>query len=164
MMQTTTAAIAEVVFEINEVSKEYPGVKALSNITLTGYRGEVLAICGANGAGRSTLAKIIAGQEHPSAGRIWVEGYDSEIRSPANAEDASILLMHEEPLISTPSQLPRTCSSRSCRAPTTSSRGTSSPRRRRRWPRRPWPLSVSATSAHRPPRAHSLLACDRCWP
>lgn len=95
MTQTAT----EVAFQIVGVSKEYPGVKALSNVTLTGYRGEVLAICGANGAGKSTLAKMIAGQEQPSAGQIRVEGYDSNISSPSNAEDAGILLMHQEPVI-----------------------------------------------------------------
>lgn len=48
----------------------------MDDVTVTGYAGEVLAICGANGAGRSTLSKILAGQEPPTAGTVSATGSD----------------------------------------------------------------------------------------
>lgn len=95
----TTAGRKVEAFSLNQVSKSYPGVQALKSVSLTGYTGEVLAICGANGAGKSTMAKILAGQEQATTGSVSVTGYDSEIRSPSDAEEAGILLMHQEPLI-----------------------------------------------------------------
>jgi ABC-type sugar transport system ATPase subunit len=89
----------QVAFEIQNVSKQYPGVQALNSVSLTGYAGEVLAICGANGAGKSTLARLLAGMESPSAGSIAVTGYDGPVRSPSDAVDAGILLIHQEPVI-----------------------------------------------------------------
>lgn len=88
-----------VAFDVSGVSKTYPGVKALDNVSLTGYAGEVLAICGANGAGKSTLARLLAGQEFPTEGTIHITGHDTPIDGPADAADAGILLMHQEPMI-----------------------------------------------------------------
>ncbi|MDJ0336682.1 sugar ABC transporter ATP-binding protein [Cryobacterium sp. PH31-O1] len=93
------AATQPVAFEVRGVSKSYPGVKALDAVSLTGYAGEVLAICGANGAGKSTLARMLAGQELPSDGDIRISGYEGRIDGPAAADDAGILLMHQEPVI-----------------------------------------------------------------
>ncbi|HOP25519.1 MAG TPA: ATP-binding cassette domain-containing protein, partial [Defluviitoga sp.] len=53
-----------------EVTKEFPGVKALSNVSIDFYPGEVHAIVGENGAGKSTLMKIIAGVYKPTSGKI----------------------------------------------------------------------------------------------
>lgn len=86
-------------FVINNASKSYPGVQALEGVSLEGYPGEVLAICGANGAGKSTLAKLLAGQELPSGGSISINGYSGQVKSPSDAEEAGILLMHQEPLV-----------------------------------------------------------------
>ncbi|MGD0874651.1 MAG: sugar ABC transporter ATP-binding protein [Acidimicrobiales bacterium] len=89
----------EVAFDLRGVSKRYPGVLALDSVSLTGYAGEVLALCGANGAGKSTLGRLLAGQEQPTAGTITVTGYDKHIRTPADADNAGILFMHQEPVI-----------------------------------------------------------------
>lgn len=89
----------EIAFSVEDVSMIFPGVRALSGVSLVGYPGEVLAICGANGAGKSTLAGVLAGQTKPSEGRVRIAGYDGEIDSPSDAEDAGILLMHQEPLV-----------------------------------------------------------------
>ncbi|MEP6561185.1 MAG: ATP-binding cassette domain-containing protein, partial [Nakamurella sp.] len=86
-------------FVARGVTRTYPGVKALSGVDLEGYPGEVLAICGANGAGKSTFARLLAGQEPPSSGEIRVVGHDRPIQNPADAERAGVLLMHQEPLI-----------------------------------------------------------------
>lgn len=89
----------EVVFTATAVERSYPGVKALEGVDLTGYAGEVLAICGANGAGKSTFARLLAGLEQPNGGEIRVSGAEGPIATPADAERAGVLLMHQEPLI-----------------------------------------------------------------
>lgn len=87
------------VFVAQGVTRSYPGVTALAGVDLSGYPGEVLAICGANGAGKSTFARLLAGQEPASSGEIRVAGRQQPIANPADAERAGILLMHQEPLI-----------------------------------------------------------------
>ena len=89
----------QVMFSASGVSMSYPGVQALDGIDLEGYAGEVLAVCGANGAGKSTFARLLAGQEKPTAGVITVTGHDGPVSDPATAERAGILLMHQEPLV-----------------------------------------------------------------
>jgi len=87
------------VFSARGVSQRYPGVVALDGLDLDGYPGEVLAICGANGAGKSTFARLLAGQEAPSEGTITIAGHDGPVTGPADADRAGILLMHQEPLV-----------------------------------------------------------------
>ena len=58
----------------SHVTKEYPGVTALDDVSLSFSRGEVHALMGANGAGKSTLIKILSGAEQPTAGEISFEG------------------------------------------------------------------------------------------
>ncbi len=89
----------EVAFTAVGVKKYYPGVQALDGVDLVGYAGEVLAICGANGAGKSTFAKLLAGVETPSDGEIRVTGFPHPVRNAAEAEQAGVLMMHQEPLI-----------------------------------------------------------------
>ncbi|HEX4362776.1 MAG TPA: sugar ABC transporter ATP-binding protein [Pseudonocardia sp.] len=93
------AASRTVVFSARGVARSYPGVQALAGLDLDGYAGEVLAICGANGAGKSTFARLLAGQEAPSAGEIRIAGHPEPLRDPAGAERAGVLLMHQEPLV-----------------------------------------------------------------
>jgi len=90
---------AELAFEAIDIRKSYPGVAALEGVSLKGYRGEVLAICGANGAGKSTFARLLAGQEPPTSSTIRIPGQTMAVNSPSSAADAGILLMHQEPLI-----------------------------------------------------------------
>lgn len=89
----------EVAFTAVGVKKHYPGVKALDGVDLEGYAGSVLAVCGANGAGKSTFAKLLAGVETPTDGVITVAGYPHPVRNAAEAEQAGVLMMHQEPLI-----------------------------------------------------------------
>ena len=88
-----------VAFRATGVTKAYPGVQALAGVDLEGYAGEVLAVCGANGAGKSTFARLLAGQERPTSGTVTVTGHDGPITDPATAERAGVLLMHQEPLV-----------------------------------------------------------------
>ena len=84
-------APGEVAFTAVGVKKHYPGVKALDGVDLEGYAGEVLAVCGANGAGKSTFAKLLAGVETPTDGEIRVTGYPHPVRNAAEAEQAGVL-------------------------------------------------------------------------
>ena len=89
----------DVAFTATGIKKHYPGVKALDGVDLEGYAGEVLAVCGANGAGKSTFAKLLAGVETPTEGEIRVAGFDHPVRNAAEAEQAGVLMMFQEPLI-----------------------------------------------------------------
>lgn len=91
--------VGELAFTALGVKKHYPGVRALDGVDLEGYAGEVLAICGANGAGKSTFAKLLAGVDTPTDGEIRVTGYPHPVRNAAEAEQAGVLMMHQEPLI-----------------------------------------------------------------
>jgi ribose transport system ATP-binding protein len=86
-------------FKAVGVKKHYPGVKALDGVDLEGYAGSVLGVCGANGAGKSTFAKLLAGVETPTDGEITVTGYPHPVRNAAEAEQAGVLMMHQEPLV-----------------------------------------------------------------
>ncbi|TFB92255.1 MULTISPECIES: ATP-binding cassette domain-containing protein, partial [unclassified Cryobacterium] len=55
------AAREPVILEMRSITKEFPGVKALSDVSLTVTAGEIHAICGENGAGKSTLMKVLSG-------------------------------------------------------------------------------------------------------
>jgi ribose transport system ATP-binding protein len=93
------ARTRKVAFTAVGVKKHYPGVKALDGVDLEGYAGSVLAVCGANGAGKSTFAKLLAGVETPTDGEITVAGYPHPVRNAAEAEQAGVLMMFQEPLI-----------------------------------------------------------------
>ena len=70
------------ILEMRSITKEFPGVKALSDVNLTVHAGEIHAICGENGAGKSTLMKVLSGvYPHGSYdGEIVYEGQTVEFR------------------------------------------------------------------------------------
>lgn len=53
--------MSEYILEMKNITKEFPGVKALSNVNLQIRRGEIHSLCGENGAGKSTLMKVLSG-------------------------------------------------------------------------------------------------------
>ncbi|HEX8511215.1 MAG TPA: ATP-binding cassette domain-containing protein, partial [Propionibacteriaceae bacterium] len=89
----------EVAFKAVGVKKHYPGVKALDGVDLEGYAGSVMGVCGANGAGKSTFAKLLAGVDTLTEGEITITGFPHPVRNAAEAEQAGVLMMHQEPLI-----------------------------------------------------------------
>ncbi|MGB8981208.1 MAG: ATP-binding cassette domain-containing protein, partial [Anaerolineales bacterium] len=63
------------------ISKAFPGVQALDNVSLTLRRGEILCLVGENGAGKSTLMKVLTGVERPDSGRITLDGREIQAKS-----------------------------------------------------------------------------------
>ena len=86
------------ILEMRNITKEFPGVKALANVNLTVRAGEVHAICGENGAGKSTLMKVLSGV-YPygtSTGDIWYQGSVVEFKDIRASEHAGIAIIHQE--------------------------------------------------------------------
>lgn len=81
---------------ISNVSKSFPGVKALSDVHLEVKAGEVHALVGENGAGKSTLTRIIAGVHQPDEGSIEFDGEIVHWSSPAAAKAAGIHVIYQE--------------------------------------------------------------------
>lgn len=85
--------------EVEALSKSYPGVRALDEVSLRLGAGEVLALVGENGAGKSTLLKSLAGIVAPDSGTLRLDGSDARFASPGAARDAGIALIHQELMI-----------------------------------------------------------------
>lgn len=82
--------------EMNNISKEFPGVKALDNVIFKLKKGEVFAIVGENGAGKSTLIKILSGSYKNDSGEIIMEGNKVELRGPLDAINLGINTVYQE--------------------------------------------------------------------
>ncbi|MDP1594822.1 MAG: ATP-binding cassette domain-containing protein, partial [Gallionella sp.] len=81
---------------VSNVSKSFPGVKALSAVQLDVKAGEIHALVGENGAGKSTLTRIIAGVHQPDEGNIEFDGEIVHWSSPAAAKNAGIHVIYQE--------------------------------------------------------------------
>ncbi|MDZ4848372.1 MAG: sugar ABC transporter ATP-binding protein [Pirellulaceae bacterium] len=82
--------------EVRQITKQFPGVRALRGVDLQLGTGEVLAVIGENGAGKSTLMKILAGVQSPDAGDILIDGRPVKLDSVASALESRIALIHQE--------------------------------------------------------------------
>lgn len=83
----------DMVLRCNNISKDFPGVKALDNVRFDLKRGEVHALCGENGAGKSTLIKIITGLYTKDSGEIEYEGKAVNYRSTQECRKNGISLI-----------------------------------------------------------------------
>ena len=81
---------------MTEISKAYPGVQALRNVSLDLHAAEVLAVLGENGAGKSTLMKVLAGAVRADSGGIEIEGTPVSFRDPSEARAAGIAVIYQE--------------------------------------------------------------------
>jgi ribose transport system ATP-binding protein len=81
---------------IENLSKSFPGVKALDGVRFDLQPGEVHALMGENGAGKSTLMKILAGVYRKDSGEMLLDGKPVEIQSPAHAQAFAIGIIHQE--------------------------------------------------------------------
>ncbi len=82
--------------ELEGITKIYPGVKALDEVSLRVHRGEVLGLIGENGAGKSTLMKVLGGVVSPTAGVIRIGGRDHATLTVNAAISAGIAFVHQE--------------------------------------------------------------------
>ena len=90
--------INDVILEMKNVSKEFPGVKALSNVSLKFFRGETHALVGENGAGKSTLIKILSGL-YPlkgHSGQIFINGKEVNFHSIRDSVASGIAVIYQE--------------------------------------------------------------------
>ena len=78
------------------ISMEFPGVKALDHMSFSADKGEVVAFLGENGAGKSTLLKILNGDYRHTEGKIWVDGKEASFSSPNEAIAAGISVIYQE--------------------------------------------------------------------
>lgn len=84
------------VLSVKGISKSFPGVKALDDVSLDVKSGEIHALLGENGAGKSTFIKIVSGVFRADEGQIFMEGNRLEVKSPADAVHAGISVVHQE--------------------------------------------------------------------
>ena len=84
------------ILKIRNITKVFPGVKALDNVSLDIREGEVLSLLGENGAGKSTLIKVLSGLYIPEEGTIEHYGKQVHFRTPAEAKEAGISVVHQE--------------------------------------------------------------------
>ncbi|MBQ0823473.1 sugar ABC transporter ATP-binding protein [Microvirga sp. HBU67558] len=85
------------ILEMKDISKTFPGVKALSNVSLTVYPGEIHALMGENGAGKSTLMKILSGAyQADSGGEIRINAQPVTIDGPLTARHHGISIIYQE--------------------------------------------------------------------
>jgi ribose transport system ATP-binding protein len=88
--------MADPLLELAGITKVYPGVTALDDISLRVGRGEILGLIGENGAGKSTLMKILGGVVAPTAGTIRIDGQDHTHFSVTESMRAGIAFVHQE--------------------------------------------------------------------
>ncbi|MEH7417366.1 sugar ABC transporter ATP-binding protein [Neobacillus drentensis] len=88
-----------VLISLTGITKEFPGVKALDNVSLDVRKGEVLALVGENGAGKSTLIKILSGLYQKDSGEIKVLGKSVEIKDARHAQELGISTIFQEPTL-----------------------------------------------------------------
>ena len=84
------------VLELNNITKLYPGVVALNDVTLSFEKGEVHSIVGENGAGKSTLLNVICGAVRPDKGIIKVGHEEMDYLTPSIAKSKKIAIIHQE--------------------------------------------------------------------
>ncbi len=87
---------SEFLLEMRNIVKTFPGVKAVDNVTLRVRPGTVHALVGENGAGKSTMMKILAGEHSPNAGEIWFDGEKVEIKTTQDAFDVGVSTVYQE--------------------------------------------------------------------
>lgn len=85
-----------IVLRMEHITKTFPGVVALDDVSIDLNKGEVLGILGENGAGKSTLIKILAGNYIKDSGDIYVDGQKFEIKGPTEAMASGIRVIYQE--------------------------------------------------------------------
>ena len=88
--------MSEYILEMKNITKTFPGVKALDNVNLSVKPGTIHALVGENGAGKSTLMKVLNGVYHADSGEIYLDGEKTVIKDTTDAEKKGIGLVFQE--------------------------------------------------------------------
>lgn len=86
----------DILLQMKDINKEFPGVKALDHVSLTVKRGTVHALMGENGAGKSTLMKCLFGIYQKDSGQIFLEGKEVDFKSSKEALENGVAMVHQE--------------------------------------------------------------------
>ncbi len=89
-------SVREPIVELRNITKRFPGVLALDNVSLNVIPGEIHALLGENGAGKSTLMNVLAGEVVPDSGSILYRGEEKRITSPLVAQRLGISVVYQE--------------------------------------------------------------------
>src|SRR5512133_833193 len=81
---------------MKHIVKNYPGVKALDDVSFTLFPGQVHSLCGENGAGKSTLIKVLTGAEIRDAGSVTLDGVEINPQTPMDAQLLGISTVYQE--------------------------------------------------------------------
>lgn len=84
------------ILSLENVSKAFPGVRALDQVSLSVYPGKVMALLGENGASKSTLMKVLSGVYQPDAGTMTYDGNTGWFKTPRASQEAGIAIIHQE--------------------------------------------------------------------
>ena len=84
------------ILTLKNITKEFPGVKALDDVTINIERGTIHGLVGENGAGKSTLIKVLAGIYQPNKGEVVLDGQVQNFPTPIAARNAGIAVVHQE--------------------------------------------------------------------
>jgi len=87
--------MSEFVLELKNIVKEFSGVKALTDVNFTLKKGEIHALMGENGAGKSTFIKIITGVHGPNEGEMYVRGEKVQFKNPRDAQNHGIAAIYQ---------------------------------------------------------------------
>ncbi len=87
------------ILSLNGIVKDFPGVRALSEVSIDLFAGEVTALVGENGAGKSTMVKVLTGIYQPDAGQIKLNGSPVKLATPNDAARAGITAIHQETVL-----------------------------------------------------------------
>lgn len=94
-----TPADSTPVLSMKGIVKNFPGVRALSSVSLDLYAGEVTALVGENGAGKSTVVKVLTGIYKPDQGFITIDDQALQLKTPKDASRAGITAIHQETVL-----------------------------------------------------------------
>ena len=94
--QLSGGLMSELILEMKNISKSFPGVKALDNVSFSVRRGTVHALMGENGAGKSTLMKCLFGIYSADSGDIFIDGNKVSFKNPRDALENGVAMVHQE--------------------------------------------------------------------